>query len=416
MATPTPVSYSAPHGATCYGGRSAPPVPLPAWVPPPGTYVNISTTTLQSVEPAGWPGGDTAGPFLNWSSAVLATDFSTLGAYTVYGSGHLASPGAPVWAGIWNFDLDTLQWVPSNLPGAPISELVNFNAYGESTDASTLGHVYVPHTYRGLIYQSRASGGGAKGSLIRASIADGVRYGRPVHAFDLNSSTAPPTRKINDIGGNAYPMAAPDPARGGFWYLDNNGGNNLRFVKYLDWSVTTYPNTSYGANGDNCLFYMPAPYDCLIGLGPSADPTLWHIQVCPLINNIPQGWTKATMSGTSPSMLGTGACWSTILSCFVSYEGHDNTTGYFSNDVFKLTPPPAANVLTQVWVWTKETLSGYNGTTPFQIEINTNNNQPFHNNGSYGRFLEVPKARCFIWCGSVKGPVQAWSLSGMQKG
>ena len=52
---------------------------------------------------------------------MLASDFSTLGAYVVYGSGHLA-PGSPLFSGVWCFDLDDLKWKGRNVPGMPVVE------------------------------------------------------------------------------------------------------------------------------------------------------------------------------------------------------------------------------------------------------------------------------------------------------
>lgn len=371
--------------------------PLPAWVPPVGSFANLGTHTLLAAKPPAWPNSDSGGPFANWSSAVYAPGFSALGAFVVHGSGHL-SMGAALWGGTWCFDLDTLKWVGRNVPGAALVEgVTQLNSFGESAETATAGHPYPPHTYDGLIYQPPANGGGTNGALIRVSTA-GAPFGTPVHRFDLSSSTAAPRRVIDAIGGNSYPASAADLSRNGFWYLSGNGNGPLRFVSFADWSIKSYPIAGYNQYGNQSLIYLPAPWDCLVGMG-SADShgANFGVYVCPIVNNVPQGFQRVSPIGAPPADRRCGGQWSTILSCIVSYEAAG------SKQVHRLRPPEPAKLLSGEWGWSSETLTGVNGATPSRgID-----------NGAWGRFVEVPAARCFIWCDSIGQPVQAWRLSGM---
>lgn len=371
--------------------------------PAAGTFRNISTNTLLQAKPSGWPSNDIAGPFANWSGAVYAPQFSSRGGYVIHGSGHL-TPGAALWAGVWVFDLDTLAWVGRNVPSQPLYETADYNGYFESTVSATLGHTSPPHTYDGLAYQTPAQGGGTKGSLLRFCLPGAqIASPRAVHRFDLSSSTAPPTRVIDDCGiSTSYPMTAVDTARGGVWALNNNGASPLRFIRFSDWNISTY-SVGYGIYGDNSLVYIPAPWDCLVGFG-RADManTLVRVYVCQIVNNVPQGFTQVTPTGTAVTDGRSGGVWSTLLNSIVCYAGGTTT-------VHKLTPPAPGNLLTG-WAWSSETLTGVNGAVPV-LPLDSNN-APF-NNGTWSRFVEVPSLQCFIVGTGVSGPVQAWRLTGM---
>lgn len=406
------VTVSASTGnATASGRTAAINDQLPDWVPSEGTFANISLNTMHSVRPAGWPSSEGAGPFLNWVGGVYAEDFSNLGALVVYGSGHL-SAGAPLWAGVWCFDLDTRQWVGRNVPSQPLLENADYNDWGESTVSATLGHTYPPHTYDGLIYRSPALGGGPSGSLISFFYPGGLRY-NTVHEFDLSSPTAPPARLIDTIPMSGspsdmghYAQTALDEGRNGIWLTTMHGTGPLKFVGIADWSVTTY-GASYGTYEHN-LVYLPAPYDCLVGFGRHNEPnTVFTVFVCPIVNNVPQGFTQVTPTGTPPADGRCGGVWSTLLNCIVSYEAKMSTS------VHRLTPPAPGNLTTGTWAWTSETVTGVAGIEPSNAGINTNNGLPYIENGAWGRFIEVPAARCFIWANGVNAPVQAWRLTGM---
>ena len=392
--TPTPIPSPSPAGV------------LPDWVPQPGTYANISKNTLSEAVPAGYPTQESQGPFALWSGGIYAFDFSNLGAYFVHGSGHLPS-GAMLWAGCWGFDLDILKWVGRNVPASPLLEgVTNFNPYGESTDPANLGHTYPPHTYDGLGYISKANGGGPAGTMLRTFYAGASMAGsQSLHTFDLSSLTAPAARVMDNLpmGGNTgnYPATAVDEARGGVWALSANGNGPLKFVKFSDWSVISYPGVEINVNSSVNLLYIPAPYDMIVTMGaggpyiPEHDYTVYYSKI---VNGVPQGFQPIAYTGTHPSDPRSGGCWSTILNQIVVYEAGGATS------VRKLMLPPAGHE-TESWTWVSETLVGVGGIAPSQCQGATN--------GAWSRFIEVPKARCFIWCDGINQPVQAWRLLGM---
>jgi hypothetical protein len=384
---------------------------VPAWVPAPGKFANIGTNTLNSVKPAGWPANDSGGPFELWSTGAYASDFSNLGAYVVHGSGHQGA-GAPIFGGVWVYDLDDLTWKGRNVPNPALLEPVpgdgSYNNKGESTLAGNAGHTYVPHTYDGLIYQDAARGGGPKGSLIRVA---GGGWNTVVHRFDLSSPTNPPTRIIDDIAAKyGYVQTAFDSTRNCFWSLSGNGVGPLNKTSLPGYTVTGF-NVDYSSYGDNTMIYLPPPYDCLVSMGKSGDNNIGQylgIRISKIVNNIPQPWVFLPRVSGSPGTYTPaeaprdprcGGVWSTILNCIVSYEGGGATK------VHKLIPPAPANVTTDTWQWQSETLSGVGGATPSY--------NGHANNGSWSRMIEVPKARCFIWCDSINQVPQAWRLTGM---
>jgi hypothetical protein len=123
------------------------------------------------------------------------------------------------------------------------------------------------------------------------------------------------------------------------------------------------------------------------------------VRVCPIVNGQLQGFTTVATSGGAPADKRCGGQWSTLLGCVVSYEAAGSTT------VHKLVLPAPAALRTGTWQWQSETLTGVGGAVPSKNTVT--------NNGAWSRFVEVPAARCFLWCDGVGQPVQAWRLSGM---
>lgn len=388
---------------------------LPDWVPEPGMFADISLNTLASVKPAGWPSSDVAGPFLNWSSGIYASDFGAAGGYAIFGSGHL-SQNTPTWAGVWVFDLDLLAWVGRNVPASPLLEnSALYDGYNLSTEVATAGHAYPPHTYDGLIYRPSSLGGGTDGELVQLYSAgtSGLTYPNRVLAFDLSSTTAPPTVVIdalNSVSSN-YPAAADDHARGGFWATNGNGSRPLTFTSYADWSTTTYSGVTFGTYGNASLIYVP-DRDCLVSIATAGShPNLYTaVRVCPIVGGVPQGWVTVTQGGVALPDARAGGCWSTVLGCIVTYCGTTagDETLESGRIVYKLTIPE--NLVGGTWIWSTETLTGAGGATP---AVGRNSSNAITNNGSWSRFVEVPSARCFLFAGSVNVPVQAWRLTGM---
>lgn len=403
-------------------GRAAPNA-LPEWASltaiPPGTFANISLNTLLDVLPESWNMSEVAGPFINWSGGVFASDFSALGALSVHGSGHLASPSAPLCAGAWNFDLSARMWSGSNIPAAPLLDNNDhYDYYGESNQTATLGHTTPPHTYGGLVYQPSSMGGGSKGSTW-THFYPGFRLSNPAHRFDLSSATDPAERAIATIemGGQngTYPMAASDYGRRGYWLLATNGNGPLAFIGFDkvagEYPVTRFEAVGYNEYGGHFMVHIPAPWDCLVAFGPSGSGGVNQtIYVCPIVDDVPTNFFAVTKSGTYPGENGalvnnSGGVWSPTHQRIVAYEGLG------SYDVHGLTPPSPADILSGTWAWTSQTLAGVSGTTPARPGTNPNNGYPYDENGQWGRFCYVPDLDIFLLANGVEAPVQAWRLA-----
>lgn len=384
---------------------------LPAWVPEPGTFKDISTNTLFQVRPTGWPTSESAGPFANWAGGVYCAGFGSDGGYAVYGSGHL-SQGTPLWSGVWVFDLATLGWLGRNVPSQPLLEnSTDYDQYGQSIVPATLGHPYTPHTYDGLVYQPTANGGGSDGSMIQlCSPGTPIAGAKRVLRFDLSSASDVPTRVIDNLAAasDSFPASCRDMTRGGFWVTSGTGQGTLSFVSFADWSVTAYPGVAFNSYGNTSLVYVP-DRDCIVALSSGSGGVGTDVRVCPIVGGVPQGWALVVQAGSMPDARA-GGVWSTILGCIVSYKGTDSYAADLSSGyvVHKLAVP--SNLVSGTWSWTTETLTGVGGAVP-QVTRDGNNN--VLNNGSWSRFVEAPSARCFLFVGSINGPVQAWRLTGM---
>lgn len=430
MAVATPTSYAG--SGTIRGGRVLPPVALPAWrtAITPGKFADISLNTLATANdrPVGWPTNEAAGPFANWSGRVRLEDFGALGGYGTQGSGHLQT-GQPLWAGNWIFDVATREWGGANVPNAvmpeppyspgppPTLDYIEVQYY-QSTDPSTLNHLYPGHSYGGLLEQPASEGGGQKGSLVRAFVGGGIAK-NAVYKYDVADPHAPPARVVDTVpfwseSAGTYPMTARDTARAGFWVAGNNGHGPLTFVKFSDWSQLPYPDVGFNISGGHNLVYVPAPYDCLVAFGPGLSNFAMEVRVSKILAGIPQPWVLVTQAGTPPvgqAECSMGGDWCPPLACIVGYEGGHGTA--VSHQVHKLIPPAPANATSGVWTWTPQAVVGMTGQDPSNQGMNPNSGFPMQNNGSWGSFKYFASVNCFIWCNGVSAPVQAFVLQGM---
>lgn len=401
-AVTTPLSDNPGHGLASRKRAALEPI-----LPPAGQFANISLNTLNDAKPSGWPTTEVGSPFINWVGGQWGRDFGEAGGLVIHGSGHLLA-GAPLFAGVWIFDLATRKWVGRNVPSAPLVENSDYNSDAESTAPATLGHTYPPHTYDGNVYIPAAIAGNKSGKLAK-NWWPGTPYRNSTHVFDLDSETAPPVREIDEIamGGSAstYPMSALDEARGGYWLLTANGAGPLKFVNAATWAVTNYPGIAYGAYGDHSLIYIPS-LDCLVGMGRGdAGGTIFKVFVCPIVSGVPQGFTEVFPTGTIPTDGRCGGQWSEWHRGIICYVG-DGATG-----VQRLSPPASGSLTAGTWTWTSQTLTGVGGVTPGRPGINTNNGLPYAGNGTWGRFVEVDyMPGVFLWASSMFTAVQAWHL------
>jgi hypothetical protein len=395
-------------GSPVWGVKPPTEPTMPSWLPAAGTFKNVGLNRLLDVAPSGWPTNDIGGPFINWCMGFMNRDGSGFGETGTYGSGHLALATNPLWAGVNLFNWDTLLWRMSNVPAAPISDSTGYNFYGESTSPPTLGHLATPHTYGSLTVRPRAFGGGKRGSMRHNSFpGTPPTSNKTLHEFDLDSATAPPARKVDNMpfsgSVNNYIMAAADLYRRGDWCVPFNGNPPLCFVSWDTNTVTQFGGVGYNEYGDHSMQYIPSPWDCLVAGGHDGKRF-----VCPIVGNTPQGWTQIFPSGTYPSDDRAGGAWDGIDDSIVAYQEGSSTT------VHRLRPPAPGGSLTTGWAWETVALTGAGGAIPSSPGTNPNNGLPYTTNGAWSKMQPVritPSLQVWSWCDGVNSYMQAWRLS-----
>lgn len=412
MASPVADAYNAPSGADVYAGRypgssvlaggatladvsAAGDIDggaIPSWVPPEGKFADISLNELIDVNPCPsngctWSGGG-YGPeemFRVWCGGVFAPEYGSKGAFLMMGGGHLSYDGNEVYA----FDIASRSWVchgtPSDYSGTDIQ------ADGEYPDGTSPP----PHTYGMTGYLPPAWGGGTLGSLLLFGFPGGSVEQR-VHAINLETGVWSRFTSANLQFGNSYGAAVRDVSRSGWWVVPSVC-TRMYFVSSSGTVTAQHTNTNLNSGGQSMAALIPSR-DILVNL--EYGPGLLWLDLASLSSN-PSGtyWNVITTSGTGPTasdLYKWGFEWSTLLDCFVCYQG----TG--QNTIYKLTPPA---VLTDAWVWSSEVLTAQHSESPSYLSANAN--------GHWRRFVEIPELHTFLWAESGAGPVQAWRPSGM---
>jgi hypothetical protein len=366
---------------------------LPAWVPAPGSFADISLNSMADVDPC--PGGGCAysevtgqeSVFSVWSGGAFAPDFSSYGALLCHGGGHAGYSGNEVYA----FDLSTRLWERLGTP-SPYAES-DADDNGEYPD----GKPFPPHTYQSQAFLSSANGGGAKGSFLRFGFA-GASVKQWAHRFDLATSTWSRFADLSSIPTNqSYFGACFDPSRNVYWIL--GGGDSSGGIGKLSAGGTlAIVGKGDNVDGQHVLGYCP-PHDMLVNFGTASGKPHIAGWLCTASATTYFAPLKVTGDGPGTGYNG-GLEWSTLLGCFVTYPGNGSKT------VYKLTPP-AKNPLVDSWVWSSETLTGANGAAPITA------NYPSGYNGHWSRFREAPLLKSFVYADGRRNPVQLWRLTGM---
>jgi hypothetical protein len=198
-------------------------------------------------------------------------------------------------------------------------------------------------------------------------------------------------------------MAAADAYRRGDWCIPNNGNSPLCFVSW-DTNVVTQHVVGYNEYGDHSMQYIPAPWDCLVSGGHDGKRF-----VCPIVNNVPQGFTEIFPTGTYPADDRAGGVWDGIDDSIVAYEEGRSTT------VHRLRPPAPGGSLTTGWAWETVTLTAIGGVEPSNPGINTNNGFPYVTNGAWSKMQPVrisSNVQVWAWCDAINSYMQAWRLTG----
>lgn len=372
----------------------------PSWVPPPGSFANISLNTLADVDPcparncvySGVSGQESV--FIVWNGAAFAPDYSPYGALVCHGGGHNAYSGNEVYV----FDLTTRRWSRVGAP-SPYAES-QANADGEYPD----GQPTPPHTYSGVAYLPPSLGGGPKGSLLRFGFA-GAPATQWVHRMPLDTSPTTPrgwTRFANlssQLNGSYWSVAF-DPTRARFWVISNLNSWPRGFG-YVTASgqVVALPYQGDNVEGYHALGYCPV-FDMLVHVGTRYGTPHLGGRLC----NSNRDFAVLRTSGPFPPPGTSGLEWSTAGGYFVAYPGNGSTT------VYKLIPP-SGDPLSGTWTWTTQTLTGLQGAVPAKAT----GYRPGEWNGHYSRFREVPALSrpgnpVFVYADGRTQPVQLWAL------
>jgi hypothetical protein len=359
-----------------------------------GTFANISLNNMSAVDPC--PAGTCIyseenrqeGVFVLWNGGAWAPNYSQLGAMLFHGGGHSGYAGNEVYA----FDLTTLKWVRHKNPSLYNESSIGPN--GEYPD----GQPFPPHTFGGTGYLPPPYGG-ARGAFIRFGFS-GISLSQWMHKMVLSSDpTADSWVRFGPApitSTNSYNAVTWDTTRNVFWLL---GGGTSTLTQ-----VDTNGNLTVTGAGTNVqstlgLCYSPA-LDLLVALGTDAQGKP-HAYVRAGGASSGTHFSDVPLAGTAPpDVTRNGLRWSTILKCFVTYPGNGSYTVY-------LLTPPASSPLTGTWTWSSQTLTGVGGNTPIVA------NYTSQYNGNWGRFVEIPAWRGFLYADGANNSVQFWRLNGM---
>jgi hypothetical protein len=342
--------------------------------------------------------------------------------------------------------------------------------YGAYADGSPQAR----HTYNCLSYMPAAWGGGSSGSLVRVAQSGGESATRfdaaggvaSAHGYsatwrfdlskDRHSIADPSIFKITGSAfydfGNGTPAnvnesihSCIDLTREGWWATSRqaNGGGKMVFTSKA--GVVSAPQGvsrafSYVAfhhfdDDDTIVGIEDANYD-------QGQSLVWRIMVWQAGTNNP--WVEAPINRQvitdvfPPGAQNTGQLkypgvgemrpqWSTILNCFVGLDyfypynvGTPNASTQKSTTirVWKFTPPPVGQRATGTWQVTWELVTAksgteatnfmhlYNGDTSYTADSGTIN-------CTFGRLVECPSLRAFIWTRDESKPGQLIRLQGM---
>jgi hypothetical protein len=294
------------------------------------------------------------------------------------------------------------------------------------------GYPQAKHRYTNLCEMPAAWGGGSRGSLLSVGQAGGIvhpldpsfTHGKStVFRFDLSQTQNGHSRLTGsatfDFGNgqvarvNDAAFACKDLTRQGWWVVnrpDPTGpgwGQRFCFVSKTGTISTlqtpavsgTWASVHHFDDDDSlCLMTGGGIYLHRIGTaswsivpsytGTSFDLTKWNQQIVAL------GYV--------------GLKWSTILNCFVGFDHRPDLTGpQLTTRVWRVTPPPLATRYTAAWNVVLETLTSNDGST-----INGWVDQG-STNGSWGKLVEAPLLKSFVWTRNVGQKGQLFRLQGM---
>ena len=446
---------------------------LPSWADytalPPGTFREFTLNTPGDV-------GMQRATLHNWCGGAFVPDFGVRGAVGYAGGGEhsnwtdssLTGPGQQ---GAYVLDCDTRLYSRKCYPAANHTGVVGTGGGGSPTDDwgayNDDGSPQAKHTYNCMSYMPAAWGGGASGSLMRVAHTGGVSISRgplpgggahepglaATWRYDLSKAAHtladPSTIKLtgssvynygvaNDAQGrpgatiNDASFACIDMTREGWWSTHRGGsgwGQRMAFTSKA--GVITGPQGQAHGFTNYAALHHFADDDIVVSLTDLAVGGEWVWQVWIWQAGTSNAWvqntnvTRQTITDEySPGLKAYPQIgeqlprWSSILGCFVGFDpwypyGVQPTT---TVRVWKITPPAAGQRFTGQWQITWELVQAKAGTesTNFMNMLAGNAaTDAGAANSVYGRFVECPSLRAFVWTRDTSKPGQLVRLKGM---
>jgi hypothetical protein len=435
---------------------------LPAWADytalPAGNFIEFTLNTPNDV-------GMQRSTLYNWCGGEFVPDFGVRGGVGMVGGGEHnnwtdSSTTGPGQQGVYVLDCDTRLYSRKCYPvtnhtGVTLSgSPTPTNDWGAYADD---GSPQSKHTYNGVSYMPAAWGGGSGGSLMTIAKSGGLRQDTlnaglsATWRFDLSSashSAASPS--IFRLTGNSTynfgngpnaavndaPFSCIDLMREGWWASVRDGtGWGTRMVFTSKTGVISTPVGPSSGNANYCTLHHFADDDIIVRLtdGPldNAIETEWQVWLWRA--NTANAWVRAPLTRqniadtrSAPNdtvkayvQIGeTQPRWSTILNAFIWLDAQYPTGGQPTTTirVWKLTPPPAGQRFTGTWTATYELVTAKPGTesTNFMNMLNGNvAGDAGTVNNTFGRFVECPSLRAFVWTRDINKYGQLVRLQGM---
>lgn len=338
--------------------------------------------------------------FQSWSSG------DRCGKFVCYaGADHPRDPARQNVQPVIAFDLERLRFSLFNLPPTTHSASEEKDVRGMFPD----GSYYMPHTYDGLKFLPPEWGGAApNGELLQFFMAGG-RHPNRVIAISLNDPRALPRVFCPQISWNGnkpegqYPTVAPDAKREGYWvsglysgpqaicFVDKKGnvGNATRTN-----NRTTFwernPDADVLVGFHDFTLDKPSLSVCNCSSPPDGTPEARLIVDNPHDHPLPFGAGR-----DRADLAKLGFRWSAILKCFVGYEGQGK------QHIWKVVPSPDP---LGTYTLISERLQSADGSNPMDHG---------GTQGTWGKFLEIPEWRSFIWIDRHDRKPQVFRLTGM---
>jgi hypothetical protein len=439
---------------------------LPSWANytalPSGTFREFTLNTPGDV-------GMQRASLYNWVGGAFVPDFGVRGGVCYHGGGeHSAwtdsSTTGPGQQGVYVLDCETRLYARKCYP---VTNHMGVRSDGNGSPTDNWG-AYIDdgspqskHTYNCISYMPAAWGGGSQGSFMRVSHTGGISTSRGVVAgafqpglaatwrFDLSKSNHTPAdpsifkltgESTYDFGSgiastvNDASLACIDLKRGGWWSTHRPGsGHGDRMVFTSKTGIISGPQgRSFSGGWTWAALHHFADDDIVVRLtdhqsSPGVVP-VWQVFIWQADTS--NGWAQATVNRQSisdlnsignPAYVEMGAQspqWSSILGCFVwldpQYPIGKQPTATIR--VWKLTPPPTGQRFAGTWDATFELVHAVPGTEATNCMNLLNGNVAGDAgavNDTYGRFIECPSLRAFVWTRDVDKPGQLVRLQGM---